>query len=594
MIRPGIHPRRVLNRLGRVFLNDQFVLLVLAIIIGAVSGYGAIAFRLLIDLVQSYALGAAPGHLYEVAAELPAWRLVLSLTLGGLLIGLFIHFLMPGRRYHGVADVIEASALRGGRMSFRAGIGAALASAASIGVGASVGREGPVVHLGAALSSSLARRLHLSRSLTLTLLGCGVASAIAASFNAPIAGVIFALEVVVGHYALSSFAPIVIASVIGTMISRIHYGDFPAFIVAERTIVSFLELPAFALLGVVSAAVAIAFMYTVLMVSDRMAKLAVPGWLKPMIGGLLMGLIALYFPQVLGVGYGITDAALKELLSLEMLLAILMVKIAATAICLGSGFGGGVFSPSLVIGAMLGGAFGIVATGLFPELSSGQGAYTIVGMGAVAGAVLGAPISTILIIFELTSDFPLTIAVMVGVVFASMITQQTAGKSFFTMQLARRGLSLKGGREISLLQSIDVRKVMTREFVSVPTATGIARLRKLLPTVPYGELFVISGVKGEANELVGTITLADLSDEAFDTTRDHILNAGDIARQNPPVLEERDSLDTALELMDAIQEDQVAVVENTKSMKLVGIVRERDVMRVYYRALAAERAEEHG
>ncbi|MEE8516241.1 MAG: chloride channel protein [Alphaproteobacteria bacterium] len=295
--KPGVHLRRVVNRLRRVFLNDQLVLFVLAIIVGAISGYGAIAFRLLIDLIQSLSLGATPGHISEAAAGLPAWHLVLVLTLGGLLIGLFVHFLMPGRRCHGVADVIEASALRGGRMSFRAGIGAALASAASIGVGASVGREGPVVHLGAALSSSMARRLHLSRSLTLTLLGCGVASAIAASFNAPIAGVIFALEVVVGHYALSSFAPIVIASVIGTMISRIHYGDFPAFIVPERAIVSFLELPAFALLGIVSAAVAIAFIYAVLMINDRMEKLPIPGWCRPMIGGLLMGLIALYFPR---------------------------------------------------------------------------------------------------------------------------------------------------------------------------------------------------------------------------------------------------------------------------------------------------------
>ncbi len=273
---------------------------------------------------------------------------------------------------------------------------------------------------------------------------------------------------------------------------------------------------------------------------------------------------------------------------------LVIFKTGATVISLGGGFGGGVFSPSLFIGAMLGGAFGIIATLAFPEYSTGHGAYALVGMGAVAGSVLGAPISTILIIFELTSDFPLTIAVMVGVVFASMITQQTAGKSFFTMQLARRGLSLKGGREVSLLQSLEVSKVMTREFVSVPTVTGIARICKLLPTVPYGELFVISGVKGEANQLVGTITLADLPEEAFDTSRNHLLNAGDIARLEPPFLEVGDSLDAALELMDTIQEDQVAVVENSKNMKLVGIVRERDVMRVYYRALAAERAEEHG
>ena len=395
----------MLVSMRRLRRNNQLILSVLAAAIGVGAAYGAIGFRHLIDLIQLGALGFSSGRVSTLAAALPWWHLVLAPTLGGLAVGIFVRFALTGGRPQGVADVIEATVLRGNRMSLRDGIGAALASAASIGVGASVGREGPVVHLGATIASWVGTRLHLGRSMSLTLLGCGIASGIAASFNGPIAGVFFALEVVIGHYALSAFAPIVVASVIGTIISRIHFGDFLAFVIPPHVIQSFWEFPAFALLGVISALVAMAFMRAIMLVEDPGERSGVPRWLRPAIGGLLVGLIALAFPQVLGVGYEATDAALKQQFSIWLLAALVAAKLAATALSLGLGFGGGVFSPSLVVGAMLGGAFGLAATGLFPELSSGHGVYALVGMGAVAGAVLGAPISTILIVFELTADF---------------------------------------------------------------------------------------------------------------------------------------------------------------------------------------------
>ncbi|RMD62649.1 MAG: chloride channel protein, partial [Alphaproteobacteria bacterium] len=210
-------PLAVLRRLGR---NDQVILSVLAVTIGVAAGGAAIAFRTAITLIQR--LGYGDGSIITAAARLPWWHLVLVPALGGLAVGLFVYWLLPGRRPHGVADVIEANALRGGRMSATVGLKAAVVSAASIGVGASVGREGPVVHLGASLGAWAAKRLHLGRAPSRTLLGCGVAAAIAASFNAPIAGTFFALEVVIGHYALSAFAPVVIASVTGTMISTVR------------------------------------------------------------------------------------------------------------------------------------------------------------------------------------------------------------------------------------------------------------------------------------------------------------------------------------------------------------------------------------
>jgi CIC family chloride channel protein len=577
-----------LKRLGR---NEQVILSALALVIGATSGAAAIGFRYTISFVQELSLGFGGEQVATLAAGLPWWQLLLAPAAGGLLIGVFVYFVMPGRRPQGVADVIEANALQGGRMSLTTGIKAAVVSAASIGVGASVGREGPVVHLGASLGAWAAKRLHLGRTLARTLLGCGVAAAVAASFNAPIAGTFFALEVVIGHYALSAFAPIVIASVTGTIISRMHYGDSPAFILPEVwSITSFWEFPAFAFLGVISAVAAIVFMRSVMFTEDVMNRTPVPPWARPALGGLIVGAIAIGFPQVLGVGYEATDAALGGLHPLWLLIALFFLKMAAAAISLGCGFGGGVFSPSLFLGAMLGGAYGVIATSAYPELSSGHGAYTIIGMGAVAGAVLGAPISTILMIFELTNDYALTIAVMIATAIASVITQQTHGRSFFTGQLERRGVAIKGGQEIGLLRSIKARDVMDDTFETVTPETPIATVRQRLQHAPWGELFVT----GEDGRLTGTITFSDMSDAAFDTSRDAELTAKDVARANPAVLQAEDDLEAAVKIYGASGEVHVPVVENAKTMRLLGVAHEHEVMLAYHRALNQARAEERG
>ena len=575
----------------RITRNDQVVLSVLAVVIGALAGGAAIGFRHTIDAVQD--LGYGPGEFDFIAlvSGLPWWQVMLVPAAGGLAVGLFVRFFMPNRRPQGVADVMEANALRGGRMSMHVGLKAALVSAVSLGSGASVGREGPVVHLGASLGAWVSKRLHLGRSPSRTLLGCGVAAAVAASFNAPIAGTFFALEVVIGHYALTAFAPVVIASVTGTIVSRIYYGDFPAFILPElRTIASFWEFPAFALLGVISAAVAIILMRAVSMTEDTMRRTPLPPWTWPALGGLAVGTMGIFFPQVLGVGYEATDAALSERYALWLLLTLLVLKTAATAISLGCGFGGGVFSPSLVIGAMLGGAFGIIATGAFPELSSGHGAYTIVGMGAVAGAVLGAPISTILMIFELTGDYAITIAVMISTTIASTITQAVYGHSFFTWQLRRRGVSIKGGQDVGLLRSVCASDVMSKVYEAVAPSTPIAEVRERLQRAPWGELFVLD----ETGRLVGVITFADLHEAAFDTSHDAEWTATNVMRRKPTVLESHDNLESAVKTFTLSGEVNLPVVEDRKSMLLCGVAQEHEIVLAYHRARDRARGEERG
>ena len=581
---------RLLILARRLFRNDQAVLAALALIVGIAAAGGAIAFREGIALAQSVAFGFGHEQVITGIADLSAWRVVLAPVVGGLVVGLLVRYAMPGREAQGVAHVMESAALRGGRMPLRTGLLTAVISATSLGVGASTGREGPAVHLGATLGSAIARPLRLSRALSRTLLGCGVAAAVAASFNAPIAGVFFALEVVVGHYALSAFAPIVLASVVGTVVSRQVYGDFPAFVLPEVLgPISIWEFPAFALLGLVSAGVAFVFMWSVMTAGRVVRRVSLPLVLRPALAGLLIGITALWLPHVLGVGYEATDMALKEQLALWLMITLIGAKIAATALCLGCGFGGGVFSPSLFIGAMTGGAFGTIAAAAFPALASALGAYTLVGMGAVAGAVLGAPISTILIIFEMTGDYTLTIAVMVAVVVSVTLLEQTLGRSLFVWQLALRGVNLRQGREVGLLSRILVSDVMKRDYVTVPPEADLTTVIGTLRTATYGEVFVVDG----NGRLSGTLTLADIA-HLPDQQTDAPLTAGEAARTDPPVLEASEDVRAAMRLMDSAAESHIPVVETRLERRVVGFVHEHDVLHAYHRALLEARAEETG
>ena len=417
----------------------------LAVAVGITAAIGSILFRLAIGVVQLPWIGTMSEQVASAAREVPWWVVLLAPALGGLVVGLIVDRLLPGRRNEAVADVIETSHFPSRRMRVVPGLGNALVAALSLGSGASAGREGPVVHLGATLGSGFASLVNLPQAAHRTLLACGVASAISASFNAPIAGVLFAHEVILRHYAPSAFVPIVIASVLGAIITHLWFGNFPAFVVPEYQITSYWEVPAFFLLGITCAVVAILFQFA-LMGTDRVARrVPMPLWLRPVVGGLMVGAIALMFPQVLGVGYEATDQALQQQLPLLLMLALIVAKTAATAITLASRFGGGIFSPSLYLGAMTGGAFGIIAGSAFPDFASSHGLYAILGMGAVAGAVLGAPISTTVIVFELTGGYAVTMALLLTVSIANGLTQAVHGKSYFHWQLESRGLFLQEG-----------------------------------------------------------------------------------------------------------------------------------------------------
>ncbi len=470
--------------LSAYFSTRQPVILLLSIAIGLGAAVAIIAFRLGIQAVQISWTGAFSERVVGALRDLPFYVIILAPAFGGLLVGLLLEFVLPGKRAHGVADVMEAR-VAGHGLALWPGLVSAFVSVISLGFGASAGREGPAVHLGGTIAASLSRAFSLPRAAKRTLIACGAAAAISASFNTPVAGVLFAHEIILGHYALRAFVPITIASVVGAVLSRLYFGDFAAFIVPAYQITSYWEVPAFALLGITCAVVAILFQVC-LIATDWVARsIEIPLWTRPVIGGLLIGSLGLFFPHALGVGYEATDMALHDRLPLVLMLALIVVKTMATAITLASRFGGGIVSPSLFVGAMTGGAFGLVAASVFPHLASSEGLYAIIGMAAVGACVIGAPLSTAVMAFELTGGYAIAMAILLAVSISWGLTQAVHGRGFFHWQLESRGLFLQEGPHAVVVRTITVADFMQelQENDEIPDLTNEdSEIVSLLPS----------------------------------------------------------------------------------------------------------------
>jgi CIC family chloride channel protein len=438
----------------------------LALLIGIGAGFSALFFRKGIEALQAWAYGTGNvNRLHSFAETLPWYWIVLIPAAGGLIVGLILHFFTDDGRVRSVADVIEGAAMYQGRVEGRAGIASAFASLITLGTGGSTGREGPVVHIAGVISSWVSERIHAGGITGRDLLGCAVAAAVSASFNAPIAGALFALEVVLRHFAVHAFAPIVIASVAGTVINRLAFGDVTEFTLPVASALEFYaELPAYLILGLICGLVAAALMRAIFLAEGLanhvQARIRLPRWLRPAVSGVMLGGLAVFFPHIIGVGYETTSAALTGQLLLHEAVVFAVLKVIAVSVTMAGRMGGGVFSPSLMLGALTGLAFGLIATGVFPEVSGSHTLYALAGMGAVAAAVLGAPISTTLIVFEMTGDWQTGLAVMVAVSMSTALGTRLVDRSFFLTQLERRGVHLAAGPQAYLLAMFRVASLM--------------------------------------------------------------------------------------------------------------------------------------
>lgn len=586
-------------------LGNRVVFFLLAAFIGAIVGLSTLALIKLVLLVQWIGYGEASEIRFtQIIAARPAWQVVLVPAVGGLLIGILMQFL-PGRRYHGIADVMEACALNSARMPVRSGLGAGLAAAISLGVGAPLGREGPAVHIGASISAWLAERLGLDRKQSLALLGCGAAAAVAVSFNTPIAAVIFALEVVVGYYTLRVFAPVVIAAMLAMLVREYFLGDQALYVVLPHNILSNWELLLFALLGVVGALVAKSLLIITEWFQQLWTLSRIPRWCQPALAGAAIGFVAIPLPDVLsfgfqglpsyeglpevmGIGFEGSLLALRGVLDNNLLLALLIAKFLVVALALSSGFAGGIFGPAVFMGTMLGGLFWVVAqsTGI---LISDQGVYATIGMAAVGSALLGAPISTVLIVFELTRDYGITLGVMTAAAFASTVMQSGGHGSFFRWQLARRNINISHGRDISLLMTHRVKNLITHKFLVANTdlTTGELESRMGLER-EYLAVFVDDGV------FKGSVSLSLLISHAIEYGMD--APAIDATLNAEYAITPSTNIVTAVQTMAEQQQEFIPVVDHSvaEQPELLGIVTKSDLLAEHYDVVKRAREDEFG
>ncbi len=497
-----------LRRLRFRFLQSYHtVMVLLAVLVGLLGGLCAVGFRKFIRFVEMSVWHQEAFTLAGVRSHTP-WEVVLVPALGGLIVGLIIYYFAREAKGHGVPEVMEAVMLRGGRIRARVLPAKLIASGICIGTGGSVGREGPIVQIGSALGSSIGQLMNLGERRLRTLVGCGAAAGIAATFNAPIAGALFAAEVILGDFAPTQLTPIVISSVSATVVSHHYFGDVPAFLIPKYALVGSGELAIYGVLGLVAGLMAVLFTKTLYAGEDLFdGPLAfIPQPLRTALGGLLIGLVALRYPEIMGVGYEAIEQALNENFLLGTLLLLAVIKILSVSLTIGSGGSGGIFAPSLMIGAMTGGALGTVVHGLWPAATASSGAYALVGAGAVVAAATHAPLTAFMIIFELTNDYKIILPLMISCVIATMIAARLSDESIYTAKLLRRGLDLFRGRSLNVLSHLKVRDVMRKPEGRASARTPLLELLSLFMVNRYNSIFVV----GPDDNLEGIITFDDL------------------------------------------------------------------------------------
>ena len=571
-------------RIERWQAPDSITLILLALLIGIGAGYGAVLFRWLISSIQHLAfvdgrvLLSFMGHYYVIIVP----------ALGGMIVGPLIYFFAREAKGHGVPEVMEAVALRGGRIRPIVVIVKALASSICIGTGGSVGREGPIVQIGSAFGSTIGQVLHLTEDRLRILVACGAAGGIAATFNAPIAGALFALEVIIADFSAANFVSVVISAVTAGAIGRIVLGNDPAFIIPAYRMVTVWELFFYALLGILAAVVGTLFVRILYKTEDIFDAWKFPEYLKPIPGGLIIGAIGLFFPQIFGVGYEAIGNALVGDMGANLLLALVVLKIVATSITIGSGGSGGVFAPSLFLGSMLGGLFGAGIHTLFPTITASSGAYAVVGMAALFSAAARAPLTSIIIVFEMTNDYRIILPLMFATVISTVLAELLSKESIYTMKLARRGVHLTNHRDIDVMQGVLVEESMSTDINPIAASKSLSDLAAEFERSHHHGLPVVDG----EGELIGVVTIGDLEEALIRPDSDG-LTVGDIATTDPLVAYPREPMWAALRRLATNGLGRLPVVDPDNPRHLIGMIRRRDVIKAYNTAILHRMEDQH-
>jgi CIC family chloride channel protein len=557
-------------RIGRITLSQTTFLLVTAVIVGLGGGFGAVLFRALIALETNFAFNVVGAGLGKYIGPL---AIVVQLAIGGTIAAWITATFAPEAKGHGVPEVMESVAIRGGKMRPRIIAIKAIASASSIGFGGSCGREGPIVQIGSTIGSVLGQVVRAPVPVVRTLVACGAAAGISATFNAPIGGVFFAAEVILGEFAPRSFAAIVVSSVLSAVVGRAFLGNHPSFNASGFVLISPYELILYAILGVIAAAWATGFVKVLYWVEDLFEAWKIPPWSKGAIGFAAVGAIGLAVPQVFGVGYVSMQQVLDRHVGAGRALVLAIAKPLATSLTLGSGGSGGVFAPSLFTGAFVGDAFGRVVHALFPLWTAPGAAYGLVGMAALFAAAAEAPMTAILIVFEMSSDYTIILPLMVCVVIATIVGRRLLGSTVYEMKLIRRGIDWQRVRRPRFLSRVNIATIRRDPPVVAQLNDSIAEI--VDRDAEAGELAV---PVCNGHRFVGIVTSTDLALAMAHGNGDQPVSS--LVQTMNDVLHPEDTVERAATLMADDRYPLLPVIDR-KDSRLVGIVTRRDVLQAY-------------
>lgn len=581
------------NRVRAPFLlrrlrGSQFVLIILAGLIGVLVGAIAFLMHMTVRIIHHELFTIPLDSYLSDLVEIPRWRVLVMPVVGGLVVGI-IAWLVRKWRGHEVVDAIEANALYGGRMSLLDSCGLALVTVISVGSGASVGMEAAYTQLGAAVFSKIGQFLKIRRSDLRTLVGCGAAAAIAAAFNAPLAGAFYAFELVIGAYSPAVLLPVAAASATAVLITQMLSLDVPAFpFIATGSLSGPIYL-LFPVLGFLAGLVGIIVMQGASLVESRLRMHLVPIWIRPMLGGILVALIAGFYPQVLGSGHGAINTMMAYGFGSATMFGLIVAKLAASSISIGSGFRGGLFSASLTIGSLFGGVCTFLLALALPDLGEYRATFVLVGMASVAATVVGGPLTMAFLVLEGTGDFTTTIAVMISVIFASAVGQHLFGYSFATWRFHQRGMRLKGAYDVGWLRDLTVDRLMRRDPRIITPSVTLAEFVEHFPLGSGGSAFVVD----EAGRYVGSLDVAKVH-ELLGTGSDRQKPVGSLIAGEPHILLPGTSVRAAIDIFNSSAQEELAVVDSGKERHIVGYLSEAAALRRYNHELERRRVDEQG
>lgn len=592
--------------LNRQQFSESVALAVIAILVGLTSGIGVWLFKQLFNVIYQYAFDGIDtplGLLHQkefalrlfqdlanwvgfdrigtVLGYLGNWMIFFIPVIGGLAVGLISHFIIGKERYVGIAGIMESVALGGGRLPYRKIPTKTVAAALSIGSGASVGPADPSVQIGAYVGSMFGQLLRLSDERIRALVASGVAGGIAAAFNAPITGIFFALEIIIGELSVNAFGIVALASVVSSVFTQAVSGHQPAFHIPAYTFNSVWELPLYFGLGVLSGLGAAFYIRLHHFTRGIFDTWNAPRWFKPAVAGLAVGLVGMHLPQVFGTGYAtIEDILHGKPMEVTLLLSLALARLVLTPLCISSGFHGGVFAPALFSGAALGGAYGLVAKQVFPSLNISPPAFAMVGMAAVLAGTIHAPITSFILLFEMTHDYRIILPLMAAVNVSLFLSWHLQHDSVYTLGLARKGIRLKRGRDVDVLETITVNEVMETEIVTLRESDSLSLATDLFTRKRYHGLPVLNN----AGELTGIITVQDI-DRAQGDDSGMVRTVGEVCTRDLLLAYPDETIGAALRRIGVRNVGQLPVVARNNLRRLVGLLRTTDIARAYDLAL---------